>query len=237
MTCSRIVVAIKKLSKRKLIQQGMISYLEREVKLQSELHHPNIVQLYTCFEDRTHYYLVMEYCKNGDLSQRLAKVGKFPEPRASSIVRSILSALEYCHQRYCIHRDLKLENILLDDQDNIKLADFGLTVQTTTNRKTFCGTADYLAHEVVTNKTYDQSVDLWGLGVIAFELTVGHPPFNARSQEATFHLIEEMNYDIHGEVSAECEDFIRRLLTPPDRRMTVQECLHHPWVLMYKPEV
>ncbi|KAL7714641.1 Aurora kinase [Entamoeba marina] len=225
------VCALKVIFKKQMQRCQMGVQLKREIEIQSHFDHPNILKLLGVFKDSERVFLVTEYCKNGELFSLLQEVGKFTEARAARYIKSTISALQYCHQNFCYHRDLKPENILIDHNDQVKLADFGWGVRTNTKRKTYCGTLDYLCPEIIQQKYYDGSIDLWCLGVLTYELTTGEPPFQSYSKEETFRKACSLTYTFPSFLSADCKDFIQRLIKyDPSQRMSLKECMNHPWI-------
>ncbi|KFM78735.1 Aurora kinase A-A, partial [Stegodyphus mimosarum] len=179
---SKFVVALKVLFKSQLQSHGVEHQLRREIEIQSHLRHPNILRLYGYFYDESRVYLVLEYAPGGELYKVLQQCKRFDEKTAATYMAKISQALKYCHSKKIIHRDIKPENLLLGVNGELKIADFGWSVHAPSSRRTtMCGTLDYLAPEMLDNKTYDEKVDLWCLGVLCYEFLVGKPPFEADS--------------------------------------------------------
>ncbi|MCL4171052.1 UNVERIFIED_CONTAM: hypothetical protein GTU68_024878, partial [Idotea baltica] len=133
---------------------------------------------------------MLEYAPKGDLCSDLRTFKKYDNERSASYIYQICDALRYVHKKKVIHRDLKAENLLLGINYEIKIADFGWSVHTPgSRRQTFCGTLDYVAPEILAGKSYNHSVDIWSLGVLAFELLCGEPPFCAKSETETMENI------------------------------------------------
>ncbi|ETV82586.1 AUR protein kinase [Aphanomyces astaci] len=173
---SKYVVALKVLQKNQLRKANVEYQLRREIEIQSDLNHPNILRLFGYFYDDKRIYLIIEYAPQGELYQKLMDVGRFSEPVAATYVYQIAQGLLYMHQRHVIHRDLKPENLLLGYNGQLKLADFGWSVTShNVRRRTLCGTLDYLSPEMVDNLAHDERVDIWTLGVLMYELLVGTP--------------------------------------------------------------
>ena len=175
------VVAIKIISKITHVRE--IRSIKNEVKIFSFCLHPNIVRMYESFESSEYIYIVMEYMKGGDLYQYIKNNKSINENTASNIIQQITKAIDYMHQCGIIHRDLKLENILLKDSSEIpitvKITDFGLSalISLSQESKEVQGTLQYIAPEILENKSYDSAVDVWSLGVITYILLSGYFPF------------------------------------------------------------
>jgi serine/threonine protein kinase len=221
----------------------------REAIISGELHHPNFVRLMNVFEDYGRVHLVTEICEGGELFQKIIDKSSernggaacFTEDEAARIMGQLLSAVSYMHSRDIVHRDLKPENILFetDKEDSpVKIIDFGLARKHNANEAPMSnttGTPYYIAPEVL-RKRYDRACDMWSLGVIAYVLLCGYPPFNGRDDYAIHEAILTGWYCFPrqewGGASGEVLDFIRRLLeTDPRKRMTAEQALMHPWIL------
>ena len=229
------IVALKILNKAEIINQKVQHQLKREIEIQARLSHPHILKLYDYFFDKDRVYLVLEYAPKGELFRVLTKLGKFPDRLASRVIKQVIEALEYCHENGVIHRDIKPENILLSYDGQIKLSDFGWSVQSDSKRQTQCGTLDYLPPEIVFGYTYDHRVDLWCLGVLAYELLTGKPPFVAPNASQTQKLIQKCEYEVPETVSPYASLFIKALLIlDPSNRMPLKKAKSHLWILLYE---
>ncbi|KAK9457994.1 kinase-like domain-containing protein [Dipodascopsis uninucleata] len=231
------VCALKVMEKKELIQFKVEKQFRREIEIQSNLRHPNILRLYGHFHDATRVFLILEYAGQGEMFKVLRKRGRFDDILASQYVCQISSALSYLHKKHIIHRDLKPENILIGLDGEAKLSDFGWSVHTpSSRRKTMCGTLDYLPPEMVEAKDHDYKVDLWALGVLTYEFLVGNPPFEEPAHKATYKRISKVDLKIPAYVSIEAADLIRRLLQhQPDRRFPLEQVPDHPWIVKYRP--
>lgn len=176
------VCALKVMYKKELVQSRIEKQVRREVEIQSNLRHPNILQLYGHFHDSKRIFLILEYAGRGELYKHLQKAHRFSEERAAVYILQMAGALRYLHGKHVIHRDIKPENILVGVNGEIKISDFGWSVHAPSNRRnTYCGTLDYLPPEMIVpcspGGSYDERVDLWALGVLTYELLVGEAPF------------------------------------------------------------
>jgi len=229
---TQAVIALKVIFKRQVEKHDVLKQLKEEVEIQARLKHPRVLRLYGYFHDEKRVYLVTELAPNGELFKLLQKEKQFDEPQVARWVSQIADALAFLHRHHVIHRDIKPENILLDADNNAKVADFGWSTVTAHKRSTFCGTLDYLAPEML-GESYDHRVDIWSLGVLMFELLVGKAPFDAPETEQTQLRIrsDEVAFPEDGTVSAEARELLLALLQKnPDRRLSLQAVLDHPWI-------
>ncbi|CAH8434483.1 unnamed protein product [Schistosoma intercalatum] len=208
--------------------------LTREVRVIKSINHPNIVQLYEVIETGRYVYLVMEYAKNGEMFEYLLKHNRMNEFDARGKFRQILSAVQYCHRKNIVHRDLKAENLLLDYRNNIKLADFGFAnhFNATSLLDTFCGSPPYAAPELLNGEKYiGPEVDVWALGVILYLFISGSLPFEASNLKELHRRITQCDYRIPYFMSTKCELFIKRMLEiDPIKRSCLEELMEDPWI-------
>jgi serine/threonine protein kinase len=232
------ICAIKKLSLAQLDKYKMGHQLRRELEIQSNLRHPNIIRLHTFFWDEACFYLVMEYAPQGELYAWFSKYGRFTEPEVASCVLQLLDAFEHLHGKHVIHRDLKPENLLVGNEGQLKLADFGWSVHAPSlRRQTVCGTLDYLAPEMVLYQPHTQQVDIWCLGILAYELLTGKPPFEAADQNDTYKRIkaETVQWPHRVQISNEARSFVESMLVKAaTERPTLVELRSHPWLAMHR---
>lgn len=229
------VFALKVLDKIQLIEHDVEHQLQREIEIQSLCRHTNILRLYNYFHDEKRVYLMLEIAPGGQLYSLLKRqrLRRFSEAKAAWYFKQIVWAIQYCHANNIIHRDIKPENILIGMNGVLKIADFGVAVQSQcSQRETFCGTLEYLAPEMVGKQKYRKHIDIWGLGVLLYELVVGTPPFQAESRDDTCKRIKTGNLSFPTHVSFKARDLISKLLRKaPHERLTLEEALSHPWVL------
>jgi len=194
--------------------------------------------MYGYFHDQKRIFLMLEFAGQGELYRQLKKRGRFSERRSSRYIAQMADALSYLHKKHVIHRDIKPENLLLGIKDDLKIGDFGWSVHAPSNRRTtLCGTLDYLPPEMVEHRPHSDKVDLWALGVLAYEFLCGVPPFEElSSSKATYRRIARVAFTIPPDVSTEAADLIRRLLQyDPEKRLALRHVLRHPWILKYEP--
>jgi len=230
---TKYLCAMKILFKSELTKGRVEKQVLRELEIQSRLKHPHILRLLTWFHDEKKIYIALELASEGELYRHLknAEHGRFDEHRAAKYTYQVADALHYCHLNNVIHRDLKPENILLTADDNVKLADFGWSAHTmSNNRKTMCGTLDYLPPEMIEGKTYDDSIDQWCLGVLCYEFLVGSPPFEAENSDKTYDKIRRIEVRYPKFVSTGAKDLISKLLRRTGFRISLKDVMHHPWI-------
>ena len=177
---TQTIYAMKALNKQTLIERNEITHTKTERKALEDTHHPFLVHLRFAFQTPTKLYLVMDYCNGGELFYHLKTAGRFAEPRARLYAAEITSALHHLHTLKIIYRDLKPENVLLDFEGHVRITDFGLAkdaMELSDKTHTFCGTPDYLAPEIISQKGHGRAVDWWSLGTMIYEMLGGLPPF------------------------------------------------------------
>ncbi|ADV22068.1 AUR protein kinase [Cryptococcus gattii Ru294] len=231
------IVALKCLHKAEIIQGKVESQVRREIEIQQNLRHPNILRLYGYFHDSKRIFLVLEFAAKGELYKQLSRLGRFDEKKSSRYIAQMADALSYLHKKHVIHRDIKPENLLIGLNGELKIGDFGWSVHAPSNRRsTLCGTLDYLPPEMVEGKEHTAAVDLWALGVLTYEFVVGGPPFEDLSgNAATYRRIRNVDLHVPSWVSPEATDLIKRLLRyKPEDRLPLSQVMIHPWIKMYE---
>ncbi|KAL2514988.1 Serine/threonine-protein kinase Aurora-3 [Forsythia ovata] len=231
---SKYIVALKVIFKEQIEKYRLHHQLRREMEIQTSLRHPNVLRLHGWFHDAERIFFILEYAHGGELYKELRKSGHLSERQAATYIASLTQALAYCHEKHVIHRDIKPENLLLDHEGQLKIADFGWSVQSKSKRHTMCGTLDYLAPEMVENKAHDYAVDNWTLGVLCYEFLYGAPPFEAESQKDTFRRIMkvDLNFPSTPHVSADAKNLISQLLVKDSaKRLSLQKITEHPWII------
>uniref|UniRef100_A0A8C2ZZK3 MAP/microtubule affinity-regulating kinase 3 n=1 Tax=Cyclopterus lumpus TaxID=8103 RepID=A0A8C2ZZK3_CYCLU len=226
-------VAVKIIDKTQL-NPTSLQKLFREVRIMKVLNHPNIVKLFEVIETEKTLYLVMEYASGGEVFDYLVAHGRMKEKEARAKFRQIVSAVQYCHQRRIVHRDLKAENLLLDADMNIKIADFGFSNEFTVGSKldTFCGSPPYAAPELFQGKKYDgPEVDVWSLGVILYTLVSGSLPFDGQNLKELRERVLRGKYRIPFYMSTDCENLLKKLLVlNPVKRGSLEQIMKDHWM-------
>lgn len=229
---SGLICAIKVLDKSQLVDNGVEHQLRREIEIQSHLRHPGVLRMFGYFHDKEKVYLILEYAAKGELYKILMQKERFEDREAAGYIRQLTYTLIHCHKKHVIHRDIKPENILMSHNGTLKLSDFGWSVHAPSSRRqTFCGTLDYLPPEMILDQPHDDKVDVWALGILAYEFLCGEPPFQADGKNQTCRRI--VNLDIHfpSHVTLLARDFVTKLLIiEPEKRMLLADALNHPWL-------
>ncbi|XP_063685684.1 calcium/calmodulin-dependent protein kinase type 1-like isoform X2 [Bolinopsis microptera] len=229
--------AVKCIDKKSL--KGKEDSLENEISVLRKADHPNIVKMIEMFEDKNYLYLVMDLVTGGELFDRIVERGSYSEKDASECVKQILIAVHYLHELGIVHRDLKPENLLYQDeteQSRLMISDFGLSkMEGTEAMATACGTPGYVAPEVLMGKHYGKEVDCWSIGVIAYILLCGYPPFYDENDATLFAQIMRGEYEFDSpywdEISESAKEFVRFFMTvDPTKRYSCADGLKHEWI-------
>ncbi|XP_004697659.1 testis-specific serine/threonine-protein kinase 5-like [Echinops telfairi] len=240
------MVAIKIVSTAEAPAEFSRKFLPREISsLNATYKHLNVVQLYETYQNSQRSYLVLELAARGDLLEHINSVSArrccpgLEEDEARRLFRQLVSAVAHCHSSGIVHRDLKCENILLDEQGLLKLTDFGFANCSGLKNallSTFCGSVAYTAPEILMSKKYaGERADLWSLGVILYAMVTGKLPFKERQPHRMLHLMRRGPTFRQG-LSSECQDLIRGLLQlRPDARLDLQQVAAHRWMLPFAP--
>merc|ERR1719150_2631248 len=233
--------AVKIIHKKRLAKPKQQASLEREVDILKKVSHPHCVQLEAIYETNNHLYLVLEYCKGGELFDMICQHSHFTELQAVKVVKQVNSALEYLHNLGIVHRDIKPENILLVENhpdSEVKLTDFGLANRLDGKDLKFwtsCGTLYYAAPEVLSSGSYTHKIDFWSLGVVMYVLLVGYLPFYHDNRSKTIDLIKRAKVPFDeedwGHISKDARDLIKKLLVEDAKKRYGHEQISaHAWL-------
>ncbi|XP_068081094.1 serine/threonine-protein kinase SIK3 isoform X2 [Anabrus simplex] len=226
-------VAIKIIDKTKLDEENL-KKIFREIQIMTKLRHPHIIRLYQVMETEKMIYLVTEYASGGEIFDYLVANGRMTEKQARRVFHQIVAAVSYCHRRNVVHRDLKAENLLLDANMDIKLADFGFSnhYQPGQLLSTWCGSPPYAAPELFEGKKYDgPKTDIWSLGVVLYVLVCGALPFDGSTLQSLRTKVISGKFRIPFFMTADCEHLIRHMLVvDPEKRLGIKQILHHRWM-------
>ncbi|XP_041511757.1 putative sperm motility kinase W [Microtus oregoni] len=223
-------VAVKVLSKK----SNSVGEMNSEVKILQTLEHRNIIHFFHVIDTQSRTYIITEYVAGKDLQIFLSEVGCLKEQEARPIFQQVVSAVHFLHQRRIAHRDIKLENILIDGDGNVKLCDFGTAIQLTEGQKLeeLCGSLHYMAPEMLARKPYDGlAVDMWSLGVVLYAMVTGQYPYAEDTLDGMHRLITNTKYPISYHWSIPCHIIIAQLLMVPTiGRITVCQLVKRPWL-------
>ena len=236
--------ALKKISLKKIIESGNdINIIQREINIHSRINHENIVKFLSYNNNPNEINILLEYCPYGSIFELINKNG-FDELLTYKYFSQVVNAVYFLHKNNLIHRDIKPENILLNG-DKIKLCDFGWCCETNTNnRKSFCGTFEYMAPEIIKETPYGKPVDIWALGILLYELYFGVSPFSSNkvNEEQTKEVInnimlKRLFFD-RKSISYDMKDLIIHMLEDDiNRRYTIDEVVSHPWFKKCKNKI
>jgi len=223
------LVAVKVIEKKSIESAALLKTFINEIEIQKRLVHENIIRLFTHMENDKNIYIVMEYASKGSLFKLIRKRKKFTEKEAFFFFTQVCSAVHFLHEHKLMHRDIKPENLLISDNGILKLCDFG-NCASSINRKTFCGTIEYMAPEILRSQEYDKKVDIWSLGVLLYEMLHGYAPYNGKNDKdtATMILVHKIEFE---NIKDDTKQLIQMLINQdPNNRPEVWEIFTSPWM-------
>lgn len=223
--------ACKIIGKKRISSPHQRRCFESEIRVQQQLHHPNVLAVCDLFKDTINYYVILEFCPNGDLFSLIVQNKKFPIDMVSFYFKQILNGVAYIHKMNVAHRDLKPENILLDASGNAKISDFGLSKFCGGSEltSTSCGSPCYASPEVLSGTPYNPKLaDLWSLGIILFTMLTGHLPWTKKNKIQLFEQIKNAEFTIPVSLPKDVTNLLQSLLKPqPNQRITAESALKH----------
>ncbi|XP_020617262.1 testis-specific serine/threonine-protein kinase 3-like [Orbicella faveolata] len=232
----KLHVAIKILDRRKAPDDFLKRFLPRELSVIQLLEHPHIIRLYEVLDTGDRVFVVMDIATGGDLLDYIKTKGFVKENLSRRVFTQMLQAVKHCHENGVVHRDLKCENILLDDRANVKITDFGFSKQFNKSEfcKTFCGSAAYAAYEILKGIPYDgEKADVWSMGVVLYTMVTGRMPFDDSDMKV---LLGQITRGVSfskpkQQISDDCKDLIRRMLNLDfTKRISIEDIKCHRWL-------
>ncbi|XP_077169036.1 serine/threonine-protein kinase BRSK1 isoform X5 [Paroedura picta] len=232
-------VAIKIVNREKL-SESVLMKVEREIAILKLIEHPHVLKLHDVYENKKYLYLVLEHVSGGELFDYLVKKGRLTPKEARKFFRQIVSALDFCHSYSICHRDLKPENLLLDEKNNIRIADFGMASLQVGDSllETSCGSPHYACPEVIKGEKYDgRRADMWSCGVILFALLVGALPFDDDNLRQLLEKVKRGIFHMPHFIPPDCQNLLRGMIeVEPEKRLSLEQIQKHPWFLGGKNE-
>ncbi|KAJ7989931.1 hypothetical protein DPEC_G00309600 [Dallia pectoralis] len=227
-------VAIKIVNREKL-SESVLMKVEREIAILKLIEHPHVLKLHDVYENNKYLYLVLEHVSGGELFDYLVKKGRLTPKEARKFFRQIISALDFCHSHSICHRDLKPENLLLDEKNNIRIADFGMaSLQVGESLlETSCGSPHYACPEVIRGEKYDgRRADVWSCGVILFALLVGALPFDHDNLRQLLEKVKSGVFHMPHFIPPDCQALLKGMIeVDPEKRLTLEAIQKHSWYL------
>ncbi|XP_075313737.1 serine/threonine-protein kinase BRSK2 isoform X6 [Odontesthes bonariensis] len=227
-------VAIKIVNREKL-SESVLMKVEREIAILKLIEHPHVLKLHDVYENNKYLYLVLEHVSGGELFDYLVKKGRLTPKEARKFFRQIISALDFCHSHSICHRDLKPENLLLDEKNNIRIADFGMASLQVGDSllETSCGSPHYACPEVIRGEKYDgRRADVWSCGVILFALLVGALPFDHDNLRQLLEKVKSGMFHMPHFIPPDCQSLLKGMIeVNPEKRLTLEAIQKHPWYL------
>jgi len=228
------LVAIKSINKKCFTSKESKRKVMQEYSILKNLRHPNVIRLYESFESAKHILIVTELCTGGDLANYVRKEKRLSESKAKLVTKKILEGLAHCHSRRVLHRDIKLDNVLLNADGELKICDFGVSQIIREGEKMTeqCGTLAYIAPEIIRGKGYeDFAADIWSTGVVLYAMLYGTVPFKSNDVNKLHKLIMKGKYTLKEDISKQARDLLKGILERnPCKRLTIAEILEHEWI-------
>ncbi|XP_036717107.1 serine/threonine-protein kinase BRSK2 isoform X4 [Balaenoptera musculus] len=236
-TCQKVAV---KIVNREKLSESVLMKVEREIAILKLIEHPHVLKLHDVYENKKYLYLVLEHVSGGELFDYLVKKGRLTPKEARKFFRQIISALDFCHSHSICHRDLKPENLLLDEKNNIRVADFGMASLQVGDSllETSCGSPHYACPEVIRGEKYDgRKADVWSCGVILFALLVGALPFDDDNLRQLLEKVKRGVFHMPHFIPPDCQSLLRGMIeVDATRRLTLEHIQKHIWYIGGKNE-
>ncbi|XP_038131477.1 serine/threonine-protein kinase BRSK2 isoform X2 [Cyprinodon tularosa] len=236
-TCQKVAI---KIVNREKLSESVLMKVEREIAILKLIEHPHVLKLHDVYENKKYLYLVLEHVSGGELFDYLVKKGRLTPKEARKFFRQIMSALDFCHSHSICHRDLKPENLLLDEKNNIRIADFGMASLQVGDSllETSCGSPHYACPEVIRGEKYDgRKADVWSCGVILFALLVGALPFDDDNLRNLLEKVKLGVFHMPHFIPPDCQNLLRGMIeVDASKRLTLEKIQKHSWYIGGKNE-
>ncbi|XP_035808278.1 serine/threonine-protein kinase BRSK2-like isoform X9 [Amphiprion ocellaris] len=236
-TCQKVAI---KIVNREKLSESVLMKVEREIAILKLIEHPHVLKLHDVYENKKYLYLVLEHVSGGELFDYLVKKGRLTPKEARKFFRQIISALDFCHSHSICHRDLKPENLLLDEKNNIRIADFGMASLQVGDSllETSCGSPHYACPEVIRGEKYDgRKADAWSCGVILFALLVGALPFDDDNLRNLLEKVKLGVFHMPHFIPPDCQNLLRGMIeVDASKRLTLEQIQKHTWYQAGKNE-
>ncbi|XP_032546670.1 serine/threonine-protein kinase BRSK2 isoform X1 [Chiroxiphia lanceolata] len=236
-TCQKVAI---KIVNREKLSESVLMKVEREIAILKLIEHPHVLKLHDVYENKKYLYLVLEHVSGGELFDYLVKKGRLTPKEARKFFRQIISALDFCHSHSICHRDLKPENLLLDEKNNIRIADFGMASLQVGDSllETSCGSPHYACPEVIRGEKYDgRKADVWSCGVILFALLVGALPFDDDNLRQLLEKVKRGVFHMPHFIPPDCQNLLRGMIeVDASKRLTLEHIQKHIWYIGGKNE-
>ncbi|XP_008067921.1 testis-specific serine/threonine-protein kinase 4 isoform X2 [Carlito syrichta] len=255
-TKQKVVVAVKIISKKKASDDYLNKFLPREIQVMKVLRHKYLINFYQAIETTSRVYIILELAQGGDVLEWIQRYGACSEPLAGKWFSQVTLGIAYLHSKGIVHRDLKLENLLLDKRENVKISDFGFAKMVPSNQpvrnspsyrqvncfshfsQTYCGSFAYACPEILLGLPYNPFLsDTWSMGVILYTLVVARLPFDDTNLKKLLRETQkEVTFPANHTISQECKNLVLQMLCEATKRATILDIIKDAWVLKFQPE-